>query len=186
MFKPFLITARTLSAFSFRPYFSNSAINHCLDIMFLWGTGTCPSGPVACPPLSPFSVLLPGVPPPRPPVLWHPFPSFPGCDVHPPQKNPGLPKYLSNGKIPFSWVSLARIPSLGIPLLLGTFVLPPLQPVGLFCPEQTPSWKWFWKEFPSNRISFSSNPACPNWDRFLGKERAIIFGSWFPGICCGC
>ena len=37
MFKPFLITARTLSAFSFRPYFSNSAINCCPDITFLWG-----------------------------------------------------------------------------------------------------------------------------------------------------
>ena len=37
MFKPFLITARTLFAFSFRPYFSNSAINRCLDITFLWG-----------------------------------------------------------------------------------------------------------------------------------------------------
>ena len=37
MFKPFLITAQTLSAFSYRPYFSNSTINRCPVIMFLWG-----------------------------------------------------------------------------------------------------------------------------------------------------
>ena len=31
------MTAQTLSAFSFRPYFSNSAINRSLDITLLWG-----------------------------------------------------------------------------------------------------------------------------------------------------
>ena len=133
-----------------------------------------------------FSVLLPGIQPPGLPMLWHLFPSFSGCNAHPSQKNPSLPKSLSEGKIPFSWVSLAGIPSLSFLPLLGTYVLPPLQPAGLLCPEWTPSWEWFWKEFPSDRIFFSSDPACPNWERSLGRERDVISGSWFPGICCSC
>ena len=33
---------------------------------------------------------------------------------------------------------------------------------------------------------FSSDLACPNWERSLGKERDVVSGSRFPGICCGC
>ena len=236
MFKPFLITAWTLSAFSFRPYFSNSTINRCPDITFLWGyrdlsfwaswryavwssslTDPCCSSEILSFQYwtssghlteyfslhsllinfsrasrmslsSAFSFLRSSAwySVSRASRLWHPFPSFSSCDIHPSQKSPGLPKSLSEGKIPFSLVSLARIPSLGFPSLLRTYVLPPLRPTRLLCPEWTPSWKWFWKEFPSDRISLSSDPACPNRDHFPGKERAVISGFWFSGICCSC
>ena len=90
---------------------------------------------------------------------------------------PACQSLFPNGKIPFSWVSLAGIPSLGFPPLLGTYVLPPLRPAGLFCPERTPSWKWFWKEFPSDRISFSSDSGLSELGSFSGEGMCCRF--WF-------
>ena len=119
-------------------------------------------------------------------MLWHLFPSFSSCDPHLPRKNPSLLKSLSERRTPFSLISLARIPSLGFLPLLGTYVLPPLRPARLLYPERTPFWEWVWKELTSDRISFSSDPACPNWEHSLGKERDVISGSQFPGIYCSC
>ena len=175
MFKPFLITARTLSAFSFRPYFSNSTINQSPDITFLWGyrdlsfwaswryavwssrlMDPCCSSKIlsfrywmssghSIEYFSLRSLLINFSRASHMSSAFSFLHSSAQCSV-----SQGFPCFgiffllflvatfillgrvpvcrslFPEGKIPFSWVSLAGIPSLGFPPLLGTYVLPSL------------------------------------------------------------